>query len=875
MTYRPVVVFILLLSLVLSACAVGQAPAPVTPPNQPAVGATPANGSPQPTVITFGALESERQRFAPLITQFNTANPDIEVRFVPVDSWINLRQQNEELLNRGVRALASMADTVFLTDPQPGVLTNPALADLTPLIDADATFNRKDFFPAALPTTADAQRVLPLSINLPLLAYNQDLWAQRGLPPPDAAWTWPDLLQAVDQLAQKQGDTIVVSGLFNGGMANHAVTALLGDLAAANMPLLGPEPQRAALTHSDVALALDRTVQRIGTGALPALLGDRFEDTTPRILNGQVALWPADLLAGAPAPSFGVGYVPFPAGPAPVTSVAEGVALSSGSQHPEAAWRWITFVSQQSAPLLTASPTQLPARESVRNSSLGWQQLPAAVQAVQNLVAQRPVAAAAVTTADQPVIDAVTEALEAVLDGQTTTMQALQTAQAQVQQAANAPAASAAAPIVVATPPPPTDPNVARITLAVAVSDDETLFPEAVKRFYATHPMIEVTTEAQTNGASLQELVQNADCVVGFAPGFRDQALPVVDLSPFIESDKTDLRTDFLPQTLAAFERDGKQIGLPLVANFPLLIYNKKVFDARGVDYPQASWTLDDLLRTAERLTQRDGPQPTYGFVYANGEALLLPYMLSQRGASLVQGQGDERQPQLTAPQTVAALQAFLDLLRVGAPLPTKLSPSWSPTDWDAQRQIISRGQAGMWLASGTWDLRGLTFPPDGSLVITTPPYATHPPMVGPRDVMAGYISAQTLHPEACWTLLHALSADVALVQRLGMPVRSSVGDSADYQAAARPNAVTVFQSYRTALSRPAEQRSSTASQSPFYYYWLLQALQAALQGKPLTEELERAQVRTADFMRCMHMGTDAPTCAKQAAPADPGWLAN
>jgi ABC-type glycerol-3-phosphate transport system substrate-binding protein len=217
----------------------------------------------------------------------------------------------------------------------------------------------------------------------------------------------------------------------------------------------------------------------------------------------------------------------------------------------------------------------------------------------------------------------------------------------------------------------------------------------------------------------------------------------------------------------------------------------------------------------------------------------------------------------------VRALASFADTVLVTNPQPGVLV---NPALADL---IISNGQAGMWVSFGEWDMRGLAFPPEDSIVITTPPYHNHPPVVDALDFMAGYISEQTPHPEACWALLHALSADVALVQRLGMPVRNSVGESAEYTSTARPGAVAVFQTYRLALARPADQRFNDSTRSRLYYYWLIRALHEALQGKPLQVELERAQVRTADFMNCMRTGTDATNCAKQAAPDDPGWLTN
>lgn len=869
---------LLLLSCVLSACSLGQMPdvppsEDVAPP--PLSGVAPARDGNQPVVITFGAPEGDRRRFDPLITQFNATNPDIEVRFVPL-SGNDLQRQNTDLVNRAVRTLATTADTVLVNDPQPAVLVHPALADLSPFIDADAAFDRADFVPTALPSTTAPQRVLPLSVATPLLAYNQDLWMQRNLPPPQPDWRWIDLLQAVDQLAQTQGDTITVYGLLNGGRVSHAATALIGDVEADTGAPLDGEQGAAALGDPAVERALARTVERIATGALPAPLGPTFKDITPRILSGQAALWPADLLSLDGQVPFAVGYIPMPVGGAVTSRMVEGLALSSGSQHSEAGWRWLRFLSQQSATFLTPASTILPARASVLRTSASWQQLPPEMQAVQALLAQRQIPAASVVNANQRLVNALSDALQTVRSGQGSAAQALATAQVSLQQASQAPAPSNPESFAVATPPPSPDPTVAQITLEVAIADDPTVFPEAVQRFNATHPDILVTTQATFRGAPpLQELAPTADCFVSRGPGFLDRSFPVYDLRPLLDADATGLRADFLPQMLAVLERSGQQIGLPLAANLPLLGYNKALFDARGVDYPRADWQLDDFVRAAQRLTERDVPDPTYGFVYANGEVLLLPYMMAQGGASLVEGQAETLRPQFTTPKTVAALRTFLELVQVGAPT-QKLSDDWSPEEWQEQRASISEGRAGMWFSFGEWDMQGLSLPTDASRVLMVPPYPNGPPVIDAGDLIVGYIADHTPHAEACWTLLQALGTDMTLLQRIGMPVRTSVGVSPDYQAAARPGAADIFRGYQDVLSRPASGvPAQSFGGSQVYYYWLVQALNGALQGKSLDDGLDRAQTQTADFLTCLRTDTPAPTCAEQAAPNDPGWLAN
>lgn len=62
------------------------------------------------------------------------------------------------------------------------------------------------------------------------------------------------------------------------------------------------------------------------------------------------------------------GLVPLPQDAAPATMAsAEGLFISSKTEHPDACWLWVTFLSQQ------MSPNQMPARRSLAESST-WEQ---------------------------------------------------------------------------------------------------------------------------------------------------------------------------------------------------------------------------------------------------------------------------------------------------------------------------------------------------------------------------------------------------------------------------------------------------------------------------------------------------------------------
>jgi ABC-type glycerol-3-phosphate transport system substrate-binding protein len=91
-----------------------------------------------------------------------------------------------------------------------------------------------------------------------------------------------------------------------------------------------------------------------------------------------------------------------------------------------------------------------------------------------------------------------------------------------------------------------------------------------------------------------------------------------LDLRPYVKAD-LDKPTldDWDPvQYQALFTRDGRQYGLPKYHGALVLYYNRDMFDAKGVDYPNAGWDHERYLAAMQLLgddRNGDGKRDAWG----------------------------------------------------------------------------------------------------------------------------------------------------------------------------------------------------------------------------------------------------------------------
>src|SRR5215218_9890745 len=139
----------------------------------------------------------------------------------------------------------------------------------------------------------------------------------------------------------------------------------------------------------------------------------------------------------------------------------------------------------------------------------------------------------------------------------------------------------------------------------------------------------------------------------------------LLDLKPLVERDGYDL-TQLADQGVADFTTgEGGQYGLPRDLNTIVLYYNKDMFDAAGIPYPDETWDWAKLREAAAQLTKDDdgdGKPEQWGFYTETTD--MENFWLSavwQNGGDVLSPDG--KTTVLDTDQTAGGIQFLQDLI--------------------------------------------------------------------------------------------------------------------------------------------------------------------------------------------------------------------
>ena len=87
----------------------------------------------------------------------------------------------------------------------------------------------------------------------------------------------------------------------------------------------------------------------------------------------------------------------------------------------------------------------------------------------------------------------------------------------------------------------------------------------------------------------------------------------LLNLNDYIEKDDAIDLSNYYEGIVNIYNLDGNQFALPKDHDTIALLYNKKIFDKYGVEYPNDNWTWDDYAKAAAEITEKGKADGVYG----------------------------------------------------------------------------------------------------------------------------------------------------------------------------------------------------------------------------------------------------------------------
>ncbi|MCC6358153.1 MAG: extracellular solute-binding protein [Phycisphaerales bacterium] len=249
----------------------------------------------------------------------------------------------------------------------------------------------------------------------------------------------------------------------------------------------------------------------------------------------------------------------------------------------------------------------------------------------------------------------------------------------------------------------------------------------------------------------------------------------VADLMPFVRADPDFSLDDYFPEIVSTFRRGDKLYGVPLDFTPMVIYYNRRIFQAAGIDEPRDGWTFDEFLATCAKLkaAQRDGkPVVEFPLYFENVMPFWICWIWNGGGDVLIED-GTRASGALDSPQTIDAFHNLIALMFKHRYAPTLIESAAAGVD------MFRTARAAMDM-KGHWML--LDYRADGLDV-----GVVSIPTTLPRPVTVVYqsglmVMSRAAEPQLGWEYVKHLTSESVQTRR----VASGLAISANKKTAAK-----------------------------------------------------------------------------------------
>jgi multiple sugar transport system substrate-binding protein len=307
--------------------------------------------------MTFSAAPNYLEQLDETIGAFEAANPGIRVEYETAAFDDYFTKLQTLVASRTLPDTFELNYENFVTYAE-----RDALLDLNPLIAADAGFDVGIYNPTALAafTLGDKQFGLVESFSNVVLFYNKDLFDAAGVDYPTAEWTWDDELAAAQKLTDEG------AGIW-GSFAPLQFWEFYKTIAQNGGSVLNEDKTEVTIASPENVEALTWMIDKINTHKVTPsdaqMGGQSPEDLfkAGKIAMLRTGIWMLGAFEDAPF-AWDIALEPGKTQKAH-HFFANGVAVSAQSANPEAAYKWIKFLtsSPEAVEIRIAAGWELPA----------------------------------------------------------------------------------------------------------------------------------------------------------------------------------------------------------------------------------------------------------------------------------------------------------------------------------------------------------------------------------------------------------------------------------------------------------------------------------------------------------------------------------
>lgn len=320
--------------------------------------------TPEPVTIRFTYPSAEQSHYEVLAQRFEEDHPNITVELLP---------RNE----RGRRSLiASGGVEVFVATQfdAPWLRSQDRVLNLKPFIEQEKAFDQDDFYPGTVELFSSEGRIwaVPRAVDVMVMYYNKDLFDRYNVPYPQVGWTWNDFLDRALALRDPGAGVYAYAPLYTGQYQFYDVVTymyqhggqIFDDLQAPTRTTFDNPLNVEALTWY-VNLLYKHEVAPTFEEA------EQFVDyPLSGIAQGQFAMWKGLFSErGGENDAWLLewdvhwGVVPLSRDQnAAALAITDAYFVSAGTEHPDACWQWVAFLSEQ------LPARQIPPRRSLAES---------------------------------------------------------------------------------------------------------------------------------------------------------------------------------------------------------------------------------------------------------------------------------------------------------------------------------------------------------------------------------------------------------------------------------------------------------------------------------------------------------------------------